>query len=35
MGAYATELLLDTVAGVEVTNQQLLMDVDLLVRDSI
>ncbi|WP_294498244.1 LacI family DNA-binding transcriptional regulator [uncultured Gemmiger sp.] len=34
MGAYATEILLDMVAGVQVANQQILMDVDLLVRES-
>lgn len=34
MGAYAAEILLDQVNGVQVTNQQILMDVDLLVRES-
>lgn len=34
LGSYATEILLDLVNGVQVTNQQVLMDVDLLVRES-
>lgn len=34
MGAYACEILLDLVNGVQVANQQVLMDVDLLIRES-
>ena len=34
MGAYACEILLDLANGVQVTNPQVLMDVDLLVRES-
>lgn len=34
MGTYAADILLDMVAGVQVANQQILMDVDLLVRES-
>lgn len=34
MGAYACEILLDLADGMPVANRQVLMDVDLLVRDS-
>lgn len=34
LGAYACEMLINTIRGVEVANPQILLNVDLLVRDS-